>query len=231
MVSLIWISSRKNKTVNTEQFINNLGHTASFFLPFFIVLLISVACNIEHKSALMKHLLALSVPRPLFFLGKFAGIMAFIALALVLTLIFSYGSIWVCGLISPKLGFGLNFNYRLLFRILINAYIAAAAIYSIQYWLGMRLRNLILPVAIGSALIILPVAVLIMLGITGLISHSDEFTKIITYNPYSYPYSAAFNMMKKTEVTIFSTTTIVFIKVSLVALFLGSREFNRRNIS
>jgi hypothetical protein len=231
LVSLMWYSMRNYKALNSDQFINNIGNTAAFFLPFFIVLLISVACNTEHKSAMLKHLLALPVPRPYFYLGKFTGIMAFIALALLLTLIFAYGSLLLFGLINPKLGFGNNFNHILMFRILVKAYIAAAAIYSIQYWLSMRLRNLTLPVAIGSALIIFPIAVLIILGIAGLIQRNQDFFKIITYNPYSYPYAAGFNPLKSSEIIIFTKNSIVFIGISLASLIAGTLEFNSRNIS
>lgn len=230
LVTLFWVSMRNNKSLSTDMFINNLGNVASFFLPFFIVLMISVACNTEHKSAMLKHILALPVPRPVFYLGKFAGIMIFIAMALILTLVLAYGSLLLSGLLSPKLGIGATFNHNLLLRIIIRAYIAAAAIYTIQYWLGMRLRNLTLPVAIGSALIILPIAILIILGIAGLINENQSFTKIITYNPYSYPYSAAFNMMKSTEITIFSVNTYIFISLSLAALLLGAWDFTRRKV-
>jgi hypothetical protein len=179
LVTLLWIGMRNSKNVNTDQFINNLGNTAAFFLPFFIVLIISVACNTEHKSSMMKHILALPVPRPLLYIGKFTGILIFIIMALILTLILTYGSLLFCGMISPKLGFGTSFNHGLLIKMVVRAYIAAAFIYSFQYWLGMRLRNLTMPVAIGSALLILPIAILITLGITGLITNKDDFTKIM----------------------------------------------------
>jgi hypothetical protein len=231
LVMLFWISKRNGSNVSSDQFINNLGNVASFFLPFFIVLMISMACNTEHKSSMLKHILALPVSRPLFYFGKFAGILVFMALALFLTLLFTYSSLLLSGLISPKLGIGNSFNHSLLIRILVKSYVAAAAIYPIQYWLGMRLRNLTLPVAIGSALIIIPIAVMIIMGITGLISEGQNFKMIISWDPYSYPYSAAFNLMKGTEFTIFPTMTLVFILVSLIALIAGAWEFSRRSFS
>jgi len=230
LVTLFWISMRNQKSANTGMFIDNLGNVASFFLPFFIVLMISVACNIEHKSSLLKHLLVLPVPRPVFYIGKFAGIMVFIFLAFLLTLIFAYASLFFCGLASPKLGFGADFNHLLLFKVITRAYFAASAIYTIQYWFGMKFRNLTLPVAIGSALIILPIAIMIILGITGLITKSDDFTKIISYNPYSYPYSTAFNMIKNKEVIIFSNLSLLFIALSAAVLISGAWQFNKRNI-
>lgn len=230
LVTLFWISMRNQKGANNAMFIDNLGNVASFFLPFFIVLMISVACNIEHKSSLLKHLLVLPVPRPLFYTGKFAGIMLFIFLAFLLTLIFTYISLFFCGLASPKLGFGADFNHLLLLRVLLRAYVAASAIYSIQYWFGMKLRNLTLPVAIGSALIILPIAIMIILGISGLITNSDDFSKIISYNPYSFPFSTVFNLMKNKEVVIFSNLSLTFIALSSVVLISGAWQFNKRNI-
>lgn len=230
LVSLFWVSMRNSKNISSDMFIQNLGNTASFFLPFFIVLLISVACYTEHKSSMLKHILALPVTRPLFYLGKFTGIMVFITLAMLLTLALAYGALLLCGIISPKLGFAENFNHALLVKTLLRAYLAAAFIYSFQYWLGMRLRNLTLHVAIGSALIILPIAVLIILGVAGLLNNKDDFNSIITYNPYSYPYSAAFNLVKTTDITVFTSTTVEFILLSMLALIFGAWEFSRRNI-
>ena len=185
LVSLLWFGNRNAKVVSTDQFISNLGNSSSFFLTFFIVLLISLACNIEFKSSMLKHILTLPVPRPIIYLGKFAGIMLVIGLAWALTLVFAYISLFVCGLINPKLGMGTDFNHTALVLNLLRSYIAAAAISPIQYWLSMKLKNLTLPVAIGSTLIVLPIAILIILGITGLISRNADFLRVITYNPYS----------------------------------------------
>lgn len=230
LVTLIWIGNRHAKVVDTDQYISNLGNSSSFFLTFFIVLLISLACNIEFKSSMFKHLLALPVPRPIIYLGKFTGIMLFIGLAMILTLVFAYISLLICGFINPKLGMGTNFNHAALVMNLLRSYTAAAAIYSIQFWLSMKLKNLTLPVAIGSTLIILPIAILIILGIAGLINRNADFLRIITYNPYSYPYSPGFNFLKNTEIVIFTKNTIVFMMLSVAALALGTWEFNRRNV-
>ena len=231
LVSLIWYSQRNNKNINPNQYISDLGNAASFFLPFFIVLLISVACNTEHKSAMMKHILSLPLPRPLFYLGKFAGIMVFIALAFVLTIILAYVSLLIFGKVLPKLGMGSTFSHVLLFRTFLRVYFAASAIYTIQYWLGMRLRNLTLPVAIGATLIVLPIAVLIVLGIAGLMNNTNNFTQSLTYNPYSYPYSAAFSMMQNAEFSIFPTLSLVYILISVLALVLGAWDFSRKDVS
>jgi len=231
LVSLIWYSQRNKKNINPDQFITDLSNAASFFLPFFIVLLISVACNTEHKSSMMKHVLALPIPRPLFYFGKFLGVMLYIALAFVLTIVLAYSALFIFGIAFPKLGLGNSFNHLLLFRAFFRVYFAASAIYTIQYWLGMRLKNLTLPVAIGATLIILPIAILIVLGIAGLMNDSENFTQSLTYNPYSYPYSAAFNMMQNAEFDIFPTLTIVYIFVSVLAFGLGAWDFNRKDVA
>lgn len=229
LVSLLWISMR-NRTPNLQEFIINTGNTAGFFLPFFIVLIISVSCNIEHKSSMLKHIASLPVPRHLFYFGKFAGIMFYILLAFIATLAFTYLSLFICGLFWPTLGFGNNFNHLLLITTILRGYLAAAAIYPIQFWLGMKLKNLTMPVAIGSALIILPIATLIIMGISGLMNEKDNFTRIITYDPYSYPFATAFNLLKTAEISLFPTVTIVYIGIGIVILLAGSYEFSRRNI-
>ena len=87
-----------------------------------------------------------------------------------------------------------------------------------------------MPVAIGSALIILPIATLIIMGISGLMNEKDNFTRIITYDPYSYPFATAFNLLKTAEISLFPTVTIVYIGIGIVILLVGSYEFSKRNI-
>jgi hypothetical protein len=231
LISLFWFSQRNAKVIDSTQFISNLGNVGSFFLPFFIVLLISVACNTEHKSSMLKHLLSQPLPRPLVYTGKLAGIMLFILTALVLTLVFAYASLLILGFVSPQLGMGEGFDHLLLIGTLLKAYLASAVIYTFQYWLGMRLRNLTLPMAIGSGLIVLPIAILMIFGITGLLQKNQDFIRIITYDPYSYPYSTGFNMMKAPDHSLFPTLTLVYIGLSILILVLGAWNFSKRNIA
>jgi hypothetical protein len=179
---------------------------------------------------MLKHILALPVQRNLYYFGKLTGIMVYIGSAFILTFVFAYCSILICGLFSPKLGFGTTFNHEFLFRVILRAYIASAAIYTLQFWMGMRMRNIILPLAIGSSLILLPIAVLIIMGITGLINDSSYFVTTITYNPYSNAFAPAFSMMKTEDILYFSTPTYIFLLLSLLALVLGAWEFDKRNI-
>ncbi len=230
LVSIFWISMRNNKDINSETLVNNLGNISSFFLPFFIVLIISFACNTDHKNIMLKHILALPVPRHLYYFGKLTGIMFFIGTAFILTFVFAYCSVFLCGFISTKLGFGVSFNHGMLFKIILRAYVSCVAIYSLQFWMGMRLRNLTLPVAIGSSLIVLPIAVLIIMGITGLLRDSRHFVNIITYNPYSNSFSSGFSMTKAGDIPFFSTPIYFFILISVISLIAGAWEFNRRNI-
>ncbi len=88
-----------------------------------------------------------------------------------------------------------------------------------------------LPVAIAATLIILPIAILIVLGIAGLMNNSENFTQSLTYNPYSYPYSAAYSMMQSAEFDVFPTLTIVYIFVSSLAFGLGAWDFSRKDVS
>lgn len=231
LVTAFWIGMRNNKNANTDALISNLGNIASFFLPFFIVLIVSFACNIDHKNSMLKHILVLPIQRKLYYFGKFTGIIVFISFAMILTFVFTYCSVGVCGLFNPRLGFGSDFNHAFLIRIILRAYIASVAIYSLQFWMGMRFRNIVLPIAIGSSLILLPIAVLIIMGITGLINDSSYFINTITYNPYSNAFANAFSMAKPNNITYFSTPTYAFILISILALVGGAMEFNKRDVS
>lgn len=231
LVTAFWIGMRGNKNTNTDALISNLGNIASFFLPFFIVLIISFACNTDHKNSMFKHILALPVRRKIYYYGKFTGIMVFIAFAFLLTFVFTYCAVFVCGIFNSKLGFGNDFNHEFLFRIVLRAYIASVAIYSLQFWMGMRIRNIVLPIAIGSSLILLPIAVLIIMGITGLINDSSYFVNTITYNPYSNAFSTAFSLVKSGDITYFSDPTYFFILLSVIALIFGAREFSKRDVN
>jgi hypothetical protein len=95
----------------------------------------------------------------------------------------------------------------------------------------MRIKNLTLPVAMGAALIILPIAVLIIIGIAGLVSNPAFFQNIITWNPYSYPFASAFQFVNSQPSGNFPLQTWIFLAISVMFLVWGTYDFAKRKIT
>jgi hypothetical protein len=135
------------------------------------------------------------------------------------------------GLIDSRLGYTSSLITTQLIKQLFHACISAATVYTAQYWLSMRIKNLTLPVAMGAALIILPIAVLIIIGIAGLVSNPATFQNIITWNPYSYPFASAFQFVNSLSSGNFPLQTWIFLAISVMFLVWGTYDFAKRKIT
>lgn len=231
--SMFHYSNRNNITPDQVSFINNFTGMASFFLTFYVVLMISYFCQIEHRNSMLKHLYALPLPRWAFYYGKLFAIIFLIAIACLLLIAFVYISLFVMGLISPKLQITAAFAHGYLFQVAARSFISAMAMTVIHYILGMKMRNIISSVSIGVTLIILPVAMLFVLGITGLITNPNVLKWLPVYDPYSYPYSFVFNFSKGGSFRhAFYSNSLIFWTLAAVLISIpGYFENKRRNIT
>lgn len=215
------------------RFIYNLNNITSFFLPFFLVLVIGYYSYIEHKSNTWKHLITQPIPKGSIFLGKLCMILILVAFSYCFILILSYLSSWLLHLIRP-----LKFHYTeggvsfaRLSKELLKTYLAGASIIAIQYWFSLRFRNLIIPFVLGVSLIILPVAVVIIMGMTGLINQPQSIENVFNYDPYAYPFAHIFSFLKgpSPTVVILPPLTLLYLGLAVVITFLNYLDFRKRN--
>ncbi|MCX6269694.1 MAG: ABC transporter permease [Bacteroidetes bacterium] len=215
------------------RFMFNLNNTTAFFLPFFLILLIGYFTYIEPKSNAWKHMLTLPVPRAILFFGKLTMIVLLVLLTFLITLSLGYLSSWLLHLLKP-----LKFHYQQggvplghLMLLLGNTYLCGLFIIAFQYWISSRFRNLVVPVVIGISLIILPIAVLIILGMSGLIHQPDALKDIFNYDPYSYPFGHNFNFTKGPEpnLVLLPKMSVIYLIASILVSIVAFFDFRRRN--
>jgi hypothetical protein len=94
----------------------------------------------------------------------------------------------------------------------VNTYVAVLAIFSIQFWLGIKFKNFIIPVGIGIAL-----------WFAGTIMVTQNL-KLAAYFPYSYHAYGKFPDYNPLDNTVGLASFIY----TVVFLVIGFLDFNRR---
>ncbi|HOW32516.1 MAG TPA: ABC transporter permease, partial [Bacteroidales bacterium] len=232
LASLFIYSMRNQKAMSPVAAVNNINNVAAFFLPFYIVLTISFFCLIENRNNMLKYIISLPVPRHAFFIGKLLASFALMAITLLLLLIFSLVSFLLLAIINSKTNMLLTMDYGYLITVFCRTIIAGIAMTVIQYILSLRLKNVVAPIAIGISLAILPIAVLFVLGVTGVISNPQVLTWLPLYDPYTYPYSHFFNIMSgpSYKLQFLPLPSLVYLFISIALVVFGVYEFNHREI-
>jgi hypothetical protein len=123
------------------------------FLPLFILLCSTLLPQIEHRNNTWKQVL--TSPQRLWqiYLSKFLVVQLLILVFLLAYLPLMYLSAWLFGTIYPVFQFADHaLNWKLVVMNILETYVSVFAIAAIQFWLGMRFRNFIIPLAIGLVL-------------------------------------------------------------------------------
>lgn len=233
LVTLFLYGMKHPKADPWLDFIQNINSVASFFLPFFIILVVGYACNMENKSNTWKHLQALPIPRWSLFFGKISYIFVLLAFSLLLFVVFAHSAAFILSNISPKYSNITGWiDFNKLVNMLVRTYLAGFAIIAIQYWISLRRKNLVFPITIGITLTIMPIAILMVLGIAGILKNPQELKDIFRYNPYSYPFSDLFNFTRKpiSESPELPRMTEIFLVVAAALFVMNYFDFRKRNI-
>lgn len=122
-------------------------------LPMFTILVNTLVPQVEFRNNTWKQ--ALASPQPLWqlFLSKFLLIQGLILLCLLLFDVLILGSLYIVAVFRPEAGFAqhsLDWGTFLLSNG--KAYGSLLALSAVQYWMGIRFRNFILPVGLGFSL-------------------------------------------------------------------------------
>lgn len=215
-------------------FVKHLNDTASFFLPFYLVFIISFQNYLEHRGNMWKHLYALPVPRRDIFLGKISIIFILLAFTYILFILFAYTAGFLLSFSKTNLVFQWSsIDASVFFKNFSRTYLSCFLLVAIQFWLSNHIRNIVFPVATGIFIIILPVGVLMVLGIARLINDPVIIKNVFTFNPYSFPFAHVFNFNPKINTAnenIFTGTRILFFGLSIVVFALNYIDICRRNI-
>lgn len=209
---------------------------SSFFLPFYLVLLITQINFTENRIQGWKLLYVQPIPKWAYYVSKILILITAYIIAYLLLYVFSIAALKVLNWHHNDFIFR-NFyiNLKPAFIKILEVYASASLMIAIQYYLSIRLKNFILPLGIGIAATILPIAVFITLGIAGIIRSQEALTKILRFDPYTLPYSFVFDFQSFTNEKFLGNIPTVFIICSaglaVLVFFLAYLDQSNRNIT
>ncbi|HTE27261.1 ABC transporter permease [Flavitalea sp.] len=187
------------------------------FFPWFLILICTLMPQIEYKNNTWKQVFASPQTKATVFMAKFLSIHLLLLLFLTANHIFMFIAAFATHFILPELDL-LNqpLNVRQLLVNNTNLYLTVLAIGTIQFWIGLRFRNFIVPIAIGLAL-----------WIAGTLMVFESHSVYAKYFPYSFQIFSSLPQIKP-QLNEVEWTSLGY---SVIVLILGFIDFNRRRIS
>ena len=207
---------RSSKDPLTAIFKMSSEMTGLVIFPLFVVLICTLLPQIEYRNNAWKQVLTSPQTKVDVFMAKFLNIQ----LLMLTFLVASHFFMWVVAIaihfIIPRLNLlhqPLNGHRVLLNNI--NSYLTTLAVSAIQFWIGLRFKNFLIPIAIG-----------IVLWITGMMMKYEYHSDFTVYFPYSFP-SFTFHAANKSQLTHVEWTSF---GVAVFFLLMGFLDFRRRRM-
>jgi hypothetical protein len=187
------------------------------FFPLFVILVCTLLPQIEYRNNTWKQVFASPQKKGNVFLAKFLNINWLIVLFLMASLVYLSLVIVVMHFSNPARNL-LNqpFDATRLLALTANTYVTMLAICAFQFWLGLRFRNFIIPIAVG-----------LCLWITGMMMTIEFKSDMIDYFPYSLQI---FPFMSELQPKM---TQVAWTSAGYATLFLllGFLDFRRRRLA
>jgi len=128
---------------------------AAFLLPMFVILICSLIPQIEFKNNTWKQVFASPQSIGNIFFSKYLSIIIMILFLFLMFNIFMLLSGIVPNLFYSKYTFLKNsIDWGALLKLNFKTFVSLLGIISIQYWIGLRFRNFIVPIGIGLGLLV-----------------------------------------------------------------------------
>jgi hypothetical protein len=208
------ISAEDGKTIFNKMMIEKFQMTGLVMFPLFVVLICTLLPQIEYKNNGWKQVLTSPQTKGNVFIAKFINTHTLILLFLVTNQLAVFLNVVVLHFREPSLNVlnqPLN-GYAILANV-VNIYVALLAMSSIQFLLGLRFKNFIVPIAVG-----------ISCWIIGTILVMEYKSNFAVYFPYSFHVFGSFPEYKPQLNTI-RWASVVY---AVLFLVLGFIDFNRR---
>jgi lantibiotic transport system permease protein len=187
------------------------------FFPMFVILVCTLLPQIEYRNNTWKQVFAAPQTKGAVFLAKFLNINGLILLFLMANLVYLSLAIVATHFFEPTLDL-LRQPFdatRLLVRTA-NVYVTMLAVCAFQFWLGLRFRNFIIPIAVGF-----------VLWIAGMMMSFEFQSNLVDYFPYSFQI---FPFLAKLQPKM---TQVAWTSAGYATLFLllGFLDFRRRRLT
>ena len=185
--------------------------------PLFIILICTLLPQVEYRNNAWKQVVTSPQTKANVFLAKFMNVHLLMLIFLIATHVFMFLTVVAINFIKPDLNlFKYPFNERIVIVNAANAYLIMLAVCAIQFWIGLRSRNFIVPIGIGFAL-----------WLTGTIMAVQINSSLVSYFPYSF--QAYFVSQKlQPQLTQIAWTSLGY---ALLFLIIGFFDFRRRTVS
>jgi hypothetical protein len=190
--------------------------TGFMFLPLFLILVCTLLPQIEYRNNTWKQVFSSPQTKGNIFLAKFINTNLLLILFLIANLIFMSLVTVVTHFSEPALNLLYQpFDANTLVVRTANSYITMLALCSLQFWLGLRFRNFIVPTAVGL--------VLWIIGITLVFEESN----LLDFYPYSFQIFPSTSKLQP------KLTQVAWTSVGYATLFLllGFLDFRRRRLT
>ena len=144
------ISAGDRSNIFNNLFVQKFQMTSLVALPIFLILICTLLPQIEYKNNAWKQVLTSPKTKANIFVSKFINVQLLLLVFIILNLLFMLICAVVLHFKHPSLHVLEQplHGYEILISRL-NAYGVLLAICSIQFWLGLRFKNFIIPIAIG----------------------------------------------------------------------------------
>jgi hypothetical protein len=185
--------------------------------PLFIILICTLLPQIEYRNNTWKQIFTSPQTKGNVFLAKFMNLHLLMLVFLVATHLFMFLSIAGVNLIKPSLNlFKQPLNGTAVLVNAANAYMLSLALCTIQFWLGLRFKNFIVPIGIGFAL-----------WLMGTIVAVQNKSDLPYYFPYSFPAFPVSQQLKP-QIPQVAFTSLAY---ALLFLTVGFFDFRRGTVS
>ena len=208
-------ASEKDPLNAIFKILSDMNGTALF--PLFVILICTLLPQIEYRNNTWKQVFASPQTKFNVFLAKFMNVHLLMLVFLTATHFFMFLSIVAINFIKPNLNlFKHPLNGNMVLINAANAYILLLAVCAIQFWIGLRSRNFIVPIGIGFAL-----------WLTGTIMAVQYKSNLVFYFPYSF-HAFPVSTKLKSQLTQVAWTSLGY---ALLFLIVGFFDFRRRKVS
>ena len=207
--------SQKDPLNAVFKILSDMNGTALF--PLFVILICTLLPQIEYRNNTWKQVFASPQTKVNVFLAKFMNVHLLMLVFLIATHVFMLLAVVGINFIKPALNlFEHPLNGITVLVNAANAYILSLAVCAIQFWMGLRFRNFIVPIGIGFAL-----------WLAGTIMAVQYKSNLVFYFPYSFPAFPVSTKLKS-QLTQVAWTSLGYALLFLIVAFF---DFRRRTVS
>lgn len=136
-------------------FSKGLENFLVFLLPLFVIIVCSMIVQIEYKNNTWKQVFASPQSIGNIFFSKYSTILLMTLFLFVMFNLFMIGGAVLANLVHKDYTFlSHSINIKNILLMNLKSFVSLLGIISIQYWLSLRLKNFIVPIAIGLCLLI-----------------------------------------------------------------------------